>query len=339
MDKKKMLNLINDLDKNSESEVFNRYLLIDSLNLFFRNFSIINSVNKDGIHIGGVGGFLRSLGSLINKIQPTEIYVVFDGKNSSLNRRNLVSEYKGTRGEVIINKELYNDLTEQEESQVNQIIRIIQYLKLLPVKILVLDKAEADDIIAYLSMKLPKKDTDRVFMVTSDKDYLQLVNEQVILYRPIENVYYTPPLVKNKFLTTPENFIFYKILMGDSSDNVAKIKGLGDKKFQKLFPELLGETFTLDKLFKLCESKFKDNIIYARILHQRSQLEKSYKIMNLAEPMIDQQGKDYIDEIIKGPINEYHPDIFLQMYESDGIGGLIRNTEHWLKEKFEPLIK
>ena len=334
-----MLNLINDLDKKPDDEVYERYLLIDGLNLFFRNFSIINVVNQNGIHVGGLGGFLRSLGSLINKIQPTQVYIVFDGKNSSLNRKNLVSEYKSSRGGVILNKEIYRDLSDQEESQVNQIIRIIQYLKLLPVKILSLDKSEADDIIAYLSMKLPKKDSDRVFMVTSDKDYLQLVNEQVILYRPMENTYYTSQIVKNKFNTTPENFIFYKILMGDSSDNIGKIKGLGDKKFQKLFPELQEETFTMDKLFELCESKFQDNIIYSRILHQRAQLEKSYKIMNLAEPMIDQQGKDYIDDIVKGDINEYHPDIFMEMYEKDGIGGLIRNIEYWLKEKFEPLIK
>lgn len=334
-----MLNLINNLDKNDEEEVFERYLLIDSLNLFFRNFAVINSVNKDGFHIGGVGGFLRSLGSLINKIQPTQVYVVFDGEHSSINRKNLVSEYKGTRGEQIINKEIYRDISEQEESQINQIVRIIQYLKTLPVKILILDKSEADDIIAYLSTKLPKKDTDRVFMVTSDRDYLQLVNEQVILYRPIENQYYTPTQVKLKFGIFPENFGIYKVLMGDSSDNLKGVKGLGPKKIFKLFPELTEKKITIDDLYKICENRLKEHIIYARIIQNWPQILDSYKVMDLSEPMIDQQGKEYIEDIIQNNELEYHPDIFLKFYEQDGIGGLIRNVENWLKEKFEPLIK
>ena len=72
----------------------NRVLLIDGLNLFFRNFAMLNMVNPDGVHIGGLGGFFRSLGALIRQMQPTEVYVVFDGAGSANNRKNIIPEYK-----------------------------------------------------------------------------------------------------------------------------------------------------------------------------------------------------------------------------------------------------
>ena len=82
--KKDLLNLLDNIQENGEElPTPERYMLIDGLNLFFRNFSVIRAVNPDGAHIGGLGGFFRSLGSLIKQIQPTQVYVVFDGIGSS----------------------------------------------------------------------------------------------------------------------------------------------------------------------------------------------------------------------------------------------------------------
>ncbi len=64
--------------------------IIDGLNMFLRNFAVLNYVNQDGVHIGGLGGFLRSLGSLVNNVKPTSIYIIFDGIGSSQNRKNLL---------------------------------------------------------------------------------------------------------------------------------------------------------------------------------------------------------------------------------------------------------
>ena len=93
----KLLDSIQEDDENIPLKKEKRTLIIDGLNLFLRNFAVLNYINPQGLHIGGLSGFLRSLGSLIKQLQPTEIYIVFDGVGSTLNRKNLVSSYKSNR--------------------------------------------------------------------------------------------------------------------------------------------------------------------------------------------------------------------------------------------------
>ena len=89
MDKKNLLNLLNNTQENDTTlQKGQRILLIDGLNLFFRNFAIMNMVNPDGIHVGGLGGFFRSLGAMIRQTQPDKVYVVFDGAGSTIGRKN-----------------------------------------------------------------------------------------------------------------------------------------------------------------------------------------------------------------------------------------------------------
>ena len=188
MEKKDLLKLLNDTQENDkELSKGNRILLIDGLNLFFRNFAMLNMVNPDGVHIGGLGGFFRSLGAMIRQTQPDQVYVVFDGAGSASSRKNLIPEYKSGRNlQRITNWEVFESLNDEEDSKIDQMVRVIQYLKTLPVKTLTLDKAEADDIIAYLCDILPNHQDDKVFIVSSDKDFLQLINQNIIVYRPIE---------------------------------------------------------------------------------------------------------------------------------------------------------
>ena len=218
--KKDLLNLLDNIQEaGEESPQYERYMLIDGLNLFFRNFSAINAVNPNGAHIGGLGGFFRSLGALIRQIQPTQVYMVFDGIGSSTNRKNIIPEYKSNRNiNRITNWDAFDNIEEEDQSKIDQITRIIQYLKTLPIKTITLGKVEADDVIAYLSKTLPKGPNDRSFIVSSDKDYLQLIDNNTVVYRPMEKKYYTEQTVKDNFNISPHNFLLYKLLMGDSSD-------------------------------------------------------------------------------------------------------------------------
>lgn len=337
--KKDLLNLLDNIQENSEEQPQQqRYMFIDGLNLFFRNFSAINAVNPNGVHVGGLGGFFRSLGALVRQIQPTQVFVVFDGTGSSNNRKNLIPEYKSNRNlSRVTNWEVFENLEEEDESKVNQIVRIIQYLKTLPVKTITMPKVEADDIIAHLAQNVIKDPTDRAFIVSSDKDYLQLVNENIIVYRPMEKEYYTADTVKNKFGVYPHNFILYKLLMGDSSDGINGIKGLGLKKLFKLFPELQGDYLSLDDLLDIAESRLKEHIVYARVLHDVEDLEDKYRIMDLSNPMMDENEKAFAIETIKNHPLNYYPKQFSKMYEEDQLGGLIRNVDFWLKDLFEGL--
>jgi DNA polymerase-1 len=338
--KKDLLNLLNNIQEDGEElPQLERYLLIDGLNLFFRNFSAINTVNSNGVHVGGLGGFFRSLGSLIRTIQPTQVYVIFDGTNSSNNRKNIIPEYKSGRNITRVTKhELFDNLEEEDESKISQIVRIIQYLQTLPVKTISFPGVEADDVIAYLSSTLPINSDDRAFIVSSDKDYLQLVTEKVIVYRPTEQEYYTTDTVKENFGVTPNNFILYKLLMGDNSDGITGIKGLGPKGLFKRFPELAKYDLSFDDLLDIAESKLKEHIIYARVLHDVPDLENKYKIMDLSNPMISDDDKLKISKLTKNlPLN-FYPEEFIRMYYEDQIGGLIRNVEFWVQDIFKGLL-
>ena len=339
MKQKDLLKLLDNMEEHGEETVEGeRILMIDGLNLFFRNFAMMNMVNPDGIHIGGLGGFFRSLGAEIRRVNPTQVYVIFDGAGSSNNRKNLLPEYKSGRDlQRITNWDAFDNLEDEHDAKVDQMVRIIQYLKTLPVKTLSIPKVEADDVIAYLSNVIPKNPKDKVFIVSSDKDFLQLINKNVIVYRPMEKEFYTEETVVEKFKMSPTNFILYKTLMGDNSDKVAGVKGLGPKKLYKLFPELSERDMSLDDIYNICESKFKENVIYARIIQNIDALERNYKIMDLSNPMIDKNDESYLNEVVKSKDIHYIPDQFIAMYNEDKLGGMIRNLEFWIKDIFEPL--
>jgi DNA polymerase I len=339
MKQKDLLKLLDNMEEQGEETVEGeRILMIDGLNLFFRNFAMMNMVNPEGIHVGGLGGFFRSLGAEIRRVDPTQVYVIFDGAGSSNNRKNLLPEYKSGRNlQRITNWEAFDNLEDEHDAKVDQIVRIIQYLKTLPVKTIGIPKVEADDVIAYLSNAIPSSPKDKVFIVSSDKDFLQLINENVIVYRPMEKEFYTEETVREKFKMTPHNFILYKTLMGDNSDKVAGIKGLGEKKIYKLFPELSERDLTLDDIYNICEEKFKENVIYARIIQNFSSIETNYKIMDLSNPMIDKNDENYLNKIIESKELNYMPNQFIAMYNEDKLGGMIRNLEFWIKDVFDKL--
>ena len=342
MKHKELFKLLDEVQEHGEEPVFKRHdkvLLIDGLNLFFRNFAMMNMVNPDGVHIGGLGGFFRSLGAMVRITQPTSVYVVFDGAGSTANRKNLLPEYKEGRNlQRITNWDAFDNLEEEHDSKVDQIVRLIQYLKLLPIKTIAFDKVEADDVIAVLSKQLVEKYNSTCFIVSSDKDFVQLVTDKIILYRPMEKEYYTPQTVKNKFGVLPQNFILYKTLLGDNSDNIPGVKGLGVKGIFKKFPELQNKILTLDDIFDIAAGKFKEHVVYSRVIQDQDKLENSYKVMDLSTPMINEQQTNYLDNLLEEDIPNLNSKMFIQLYNEDKLGGMIRNLETWIKENFEHFI-
>ena len=338
MKHKELFKLLDDIQEQGEEPTLKRHdkvLLIDGLNLFFRNFAMLNMVNPDGVHIGGLGGFLRSLGALIKQTQPTSVYVVFDGAGSSTNRKNLLQEYKSGRNlQRITNWEVIEDLDDEHDAKVDQIVRLIQYLKLLPIKTTIIDKVEADDVIAVLSKQLVKKYNSTVFIVSSDKDFVQLVTDKIILYRPIEKEYYTNKTVFDKFGVLAENFIIYKTLLGDNSDRIPGVKGLGEKGIFKKFPELKTDPLTLDDIFDISARKFKEHVVYSRIVQDQDRLRTSFKVMDLSKPMISKLEEEYLEDLIIKDIPDLNNKFFISLYNEDKLGGMIRNLDTWLKDIF-----
>jgi DNA polymerase-1 len=342
MDAKALLKLLDNMDKPEQpAATFDRHsrvLIIDGLNLFLRNFAVLNYVNQEGVHIGGLGGFLRSLGFLISQNQPTSVYIVFDGVGSSLNRKNLLPEYKSGRNQTrMTNHDTFDDLDEEHDSKVNQISRLIHYLRCLPINLIMLDKVEADDIIAHLTRYLTEEYQSKCVVVSADKDFLQLVNNSITVYSPMIKEYYTPKTVEEKFGLHPENFILYKTLLGDSSDKIKGVQGLGPKKLFKLFPELTYQKMTLDDIFDISEAKYKENVLYSKVVFDNEHLRKNYLIMDLSNPLVDDGEKKHIENIIEQPIEKTKSADFLRLYHEDGLNHVLSNAEYWIRDTFKVL--
>lgn len=332
------LDILNNLHEESTLEPLHlnsRVLLIDSMNTFLRSFAVIPNVNAQGNHVGGLIGFMKSLGYAIKLIQPTRVVLVFDGQGNITNRRNTYAEYKGNRKiKRITNWKAFDSLDEESASVTEQMMRLVEYLKTLPVNISIIDKIEADDTIAYLAQKLK----DDVVIYSADQDFLQLVNDRVTVYSPIKKKFYKQKEVFEEYGLWPKNFITMKCLMGDKSDNLPGIKGLGQKKLFKLFPELEGnEKYTLKEAYQKATDKVEEHGLYGNIHLFKQQLEINYELMSLEDIELLEADQQELDELIQTEPFNFNKARFLAMYEKDLLGRGIPNVEYWLTEVFSQL--
>ena len=166
-----------------------KVLIIDGLNTFIRVFSVIPTLNDDGVHIGGIVGFLKSIGYVIHLFNPTRAIIVFDGKGGSTRRRKLFPEYKAGRktDKRLVRAYDFADKEEERANMLRQLQRTVQYLETLPLSILSIDNIEADDTIGYLSKQVFDKN---VVISSTDKDFLQLVNDRINIYSPTKKIIY-----------------------------------------------------------------------------------------------------------------------------------------------------
>jgi len=332
------LDILNNLHEESTLEPLHlnsRVLLIDSMNTFLRSFAVIPNVNAQGNHVGGLIGFMKSLGYAIKLIQPTRVVLVFDGQGNITNRRNTYAEYKGNRKiKRITNWKAFDSLDEESASVTEQMMRLIEYLKTLPVNISIIDKIEADDTIAYLAQKLK----DDVVIYSADQDFLQLVNDRVTVYSPIKKKFYKQKEVFDEYGLWPKNFITMKCLMGDKSDNLPGIKGLGPKKLFKLYPELTGnEKYTLKEAYQKATDNVEEHGLFGNIHLFKRQLEINYELMSLEDIELLEADQQDLDELIQTEPFNFNKARFLAMYEKDLLGRGIPNVEYWLTEVFSQL--
>ena len=330
--------ILNNLHEESTLEPLHlnsRVLLIDSMNTFLRSFAMIPAINPQGNHVGGLVGFMKSLGYAIKLIQPTRVVLVFDGQGNITNRRNTYSEYKANRQiKRITNFNVFSTLEEESESVATQMLRLLDYLKCLPVNISIIDKIEADDTIAYMSQKLK----DDVIIYSADQDFLQLVNERITVYSPIKKKFYRPNDVFEQYGLYPHNFITMKCLMGDKPDNLPGVKGLGPKKLFKYFPELTGkEKFTLQEAYQKATDNVEEHGMYGNVHLFKSQLEINYELMSLEDIELLEKDQQELDELINTQPYNFNKSRFLGLYNKDLLGRGVPNTEFWLTEVFSYL--
>ena len=314
-----------------------KVLIVDSLNTFLRSFVAIHHINPAGNHVGGLGGFLKSVGAVIKQLEPTRVILVFDGVGGSTNKRYLYPDYKANRHITkISNWDAFDNQEEESEAITNQILRLVAYLRCLPVDLVAIDKIEADDVIGYLAQQFDTK----VTILSTDQDYLQLVSDKISVYSPVKKIIYDPARVKQDYGITPQNFLLGKVVLGDKGDNVPGVKGIGEKTLVKLFPQLKEEEkYRLILMLEHAKQNEKKSKHYTDILNFSYQLDINRKLMDLHNPNIPNEDREALDILVANPNNEYNPDQFVELYKQDLLGKTLLSPQIWLSETFAKLTQ
>ena len=308
-------------------------LLIDGLNTFIRVFTAIPTTNEDGIHIGGIVGFLRSLAYTINMVRPTRTIIVFDGKGGSNRRRKIFPEYKmGRKMSYRLNR-AHNFLTREEEQQmmIRQLNRVVEYLECLPVSIMNMENIEADDVIGYLSKHIYKN--NKTTIVSTDKDFLQLVDETTSIYSPTKKKMYNEDEVFEEYGIHPKNFLLFRMFDGDKSDGIPGVNGIGMKTLVKLFPFMkTKEKYTLDDIYRSAETQ--KNPLCEKVLQSKDLLDLNKQLMDLEDGIISGQTKLKVKEIVERPIQRLIKHRFQTMFLEDKMYTALPNLNSWLATTF-----
>ncbi|MBT8306864.1 MAG: DNA polymerase I [Maribacter sp.] len=232
-----------------------RLFLLDAYALIFRGYyALIKNprINSKGMDTSAIMGFTNSLFDVIKREKPDHLAVCFD-KGGSVERTEMFPDYKANRLET--------------PDAIKIAIPFIQeILKAMHIPIVVQEGWEADDIIGTLAKQAEKEDY-KVYMVTPDKDFGQLVSENIFMYRPARmgngiEIWGIPEVQKRFGVERPEQVIDYLGMMGDASDNIPGLPGVGDKtakKFIDEFGSLEGLLANTDKLKGKMKEKVEEN--------------------------------------------------------------------------------
>ena len=329
MSNAKYLSILDEIKKKGGSldggEPNDKVLIIDGLNTFIRVFSVIPTTNEDGIHIGGIVGFLRSIGYTINMIRPTRVIIVFDGKGGSNRRRKIYPEYKqNRRTKYRVNRSnSFASQADEKQNMIMQIQRVVEYLDTLPVTVLSYDNIEADDTIGYVCRQVL---TDsQITIMSTDKDFLQLANGRIKIWSPTKKKMYDENMVLEEYGISSHNYIWYRVLDGDKSDNISGVRGLGLKTIQKKLPFL-----SENRIVEMDE-------VLNELPEHKDTIELNYRLMQLSDVDISGSTKTKIIQRVNEPINRLIKFQFEKMFLEDKLFTALPNVTSWLLTNFNQL--
>lgn len=229
-----------------------RLFLLDAYALIFRGYyALIKNprINSKGMDTSAIMGFMNSLFDVIKREKPDHLAVCFD-KDGSTERTELFADYKANRDET--------------PDAIRVAVPIIQdILKAMHIPCVEVSGLEADDIIGTLA-KQAENEGYQVFMVTPDKDFGQLVSENIFMYRPARlgngvEIWGIPEVQERFGVERPEQVIDYLGMMGDASDNIPGLPGVGDKTAKKFLAEFGSMEALLSNTDKL-KGKIKEKV-------------------------------------------------------------------------------
>ncbi len=300
-----------------------RVLIIDQLNLFFRNCIVNPSLSTNGAPIGALKGCFQSLQKICRESKPDLIVICWDGEGGSKKRKLMKKDYKAGRKPIRLNRNVRNMSEDQEiENKIWQQTRLVEYYNHVPIVQFMFKSTEADDIIAYLS-QLKELEKAEKLIVSSDKDFFQLLTAKTIQYRPIQKEILNQNSILDKFDIHPTNFAMARAMEGDKSDNLPGIEGLGMKTIAKRFPFLReNKSVTFTDMLDYCQQKAKETNVkaYQKILDSEETLRRNYHMMQLYSPILSIDAKRVVRETIKNPDCTFNKTELIKMMLKDGFG-------------------
>ena len=319
-------------------------LLVDGNNLLKIGFHGVRDFFNKGEHVGGTWHFLNTLRRFLEESNYNKVVVFWDSQTGSSQRRLIYPKYK-------LNRKQKDDEDFKEQSFTTQKNRVKQYLEEMFVRQLEVEQSEADDLIAYYCQI--SEDEDKTIF-SSDRDLTQLISEKVTIYSPQQKRYYkNGDGIKIYESEIPHyNVKTYKILTGDSSDNIDGIFYLGEKTFLKLFPEILDTELKYTDILTKAEmllSEQKGNVALQNLLSGKTKegifgeefFTINEKLVDLANPLISHEGKElvrsYYSESLD-PDGRGHRNLIRMMMEDGFFKFLPKGDDAWVNF-LKPFLK
>ncbi|ARN78277.1 DNA polymerase I [Nonlabens spongiae] len=296
-----------------------RLFLLDAYALIFRGYyALIKNprINSKGMDTSAIMGFTNSLFDVIRREKPEYLAVAFD-KEGSAERTELYEDYKANRDET-------------PEAIRIAIPYIQKILKAMHIPIVEIAGVEADDLIGTLS-KQAEKEGFTVYMVTPDKDYAQLVSENIFMYRPARmgngiEIWGIPEVQKRFEVERPEQVIDYLGMMGDASDNIPGLPGVGDKtakKFLKQFGSMEGLLDNTDQLKGKLKEKVIANAELGRLSKQLATIKLDCDVQfNAKNYTLDDPDVEQVHEVFDELEFRRAKETMAKIFAPDGVPGV-----------------
>lgn len=305
-------------------------LLVDG-NALFKTafFGAKNSYNQHGHHIGGVYQFMTTLRMLLTEDVYHRVYVFWDGNFSGLLRYEIYEPYKSERGKDFINGTQPIDPSELTQREI-----VWEYLNDMYIRQMKHPIIEGDDFIAYYCLN--KKQNEKITICTNDRDMAQLVTENVKIYfldlkKYVDNVNFS-----SYFCYNIKNAALVKTILGDTSDSIKGIKGLGEKTLIKHFPEIGERKVLIEEIIESAQNqllerqknkkppiKVLENIVN-RItdgVQGKNIYEINNKLVDLSKPMMTKSAIKDLEDLIDGTLDNSGRDLknVLTYMKRDGL--------------------
>ena len=319
-------------------------LIVDGNNLLKIGFHGVKDFYNNGEHIGGTWHFLNTIRKFLEETNFNKVMVFWDSDTNSSQRKLIYPKYKMNR------KSSPNDV-EKTDSFNKQKTRVKQYLEEMFIRQLEVENSEADDLIAYYcQISLDEEKT----IFSSDKDLTQLISEKVLIYSPnLKSYYRFGDNIKFKDCSIPHyNVMTFKILAGDTSDNIDGISLMGEKTLIKFFPEILDSEISLTDILTKGELLLKEqqkNVVLGNLLSGKTKegimgddfFKINKKLVDLSEPLIDEKGKEMVREYYSesmDPDGRGHRNLIRMMMDDGFFKYLPKGDDSWVNF-LKPFLK